>query len=257
MSALRLVWRRAGCFHMKTLTLAGSSCSRLSCSRSIFATIAFYLFGAGGRPGTLLYAALGAGMMGIWSSTLFGSGGAIQWQRWQGTLELLVAAPPPFLFVLLPLTLATATVGLYSLTATLVWGRVLFDVPLDLVHPFAFVVAVPATVLGARAARPAAGVDVHPLPARERALEPARVPGLARHRAARPGRAAARLGRADLVAARADLGRAGDPRRRDRRRRRWPAIGMCLLARRRLPRARDGLPARTSSGWPASARPSP
>ena len=49
-----------------------------------------------------LYFALGAGMMGIWSSTLFGSGGAIQWQRWQGTLELLVAAPPPFLLVICP-----------------------------------------------------------------------------------------------------------------------------------------------------------
>ena len=33
----------------------------------IFASIAFYLFKAGGRSGTLLYAALGAGMMGIWS----------------------------------------------------------------------------------------------------------------------------------------------------------------------------------------------
>ena len=32
----------------------------------------------------LLYASLGAGMMGIWSSVLFGSGGLIQWQRWQG-----------------------------------------------------------------------------------------------------------------------------------------------------------------------------
>ena len=54
----------------------------------IFATIAFYMFKSGGRRGTLLYAALGAGMMGVWSSTLFGSGGMIQWQRWQGTLEL-------------------------------------------------------------------------------------------------------------------------------------------------------------------------
>ena len=45
------------------------------------------------RAGTLLYAALGAGLMGIWSTTLFGSGGVIQWQRWQGTLELVVAAP--------------------------------------------------------------------------------------------------------------------------------------------------------------------
>src|SRR5205823_13771724 len=40
----------------------------------IFATIAFYMFKAGRQPGTLLYVALGAGMMGIWSSTLFGSG---------------------------------------------------------------------------------------------------------------------------------------------------------------------------------------
>jgi ABC-2 type transport system permease protein len=88
----------------------------------IFATIAFYMFKAGGQPGTLLYAALGAGMMGIWSSTLFGSGGALQWNRWQGTLELLVAAPPPFIVVLLPLTIATAITGAYSLLATLFWG---------------------------------------------------------------------------------------------------------------------------------------
>src|SRR5215469_6853049 len=92
----------------------------------IFASIAFYLFKAGGQSGTLLYAALGGGMMGIWSSTLFGSGGALQWNRWQGTLELLVGAPPPFVVVLLPLTLATSVTGAYSLLATLLWGRVFF-----------------------------------------------------------------------------------------------------------------------------------
>ncbi|HEX5585394.1 ABC transporter permease [Gaiella sp.] len=113
----------------------------------IFATIAFYMFKAGGQPGTLLYVALGAGMMGIWSTTLFGSGGALQWNRWQGTLELLVASPPPFVVVLLPLTLATSVTGAYSLLATLVWGRIFFGVPLHLVHPVAFVVAVPAAVL--------------------------------------------------------------------------------------------------------------
>jgi ABC-2 type transport system permease protein len=113
----------------------------------IFATIAFYMFKAGGRPGTLLYAALGAGMMGIWSSTLFGSGGALQWNRWQGTLELLVAAPPPFIVVLLPLTIATSITGAYSLLATLFWGRVFFDVPLHFAHPALFVLALPAAVL--------------------------------------------------------------------------------------------------------------
>ena len=113
----------------------------------IFASIAFYMFRAGGRPGTLLYAALGAGMMGIWSTTLFGAGGALQWNRWQGTLELLVAAPCPFIVVLLPLTLATSVTGAYALVATLFWGRVFFGVPLTLAHPLAFVVAVPAGVL--------------------------------------------------------------------------------------------------------------
>lgn len=114
----------------------------------IFASIAFYMFQSGGREGTLLYAALGAGMMGIWSSTLFGSGGIIQWERYQGTLELLVAAPVPFVWVLLPATLATATLGLYSITATLVWGWLFFDIPLDLVHPWWFALALPVTIVG-------------------------------------------------------------------------------------------------------------
>src|SRR5215813_13440264 len=96
----------------------------------IFATVAFYMFRAGGRSGTLLYAALGAGMMGVWSTTLFGSGGMIQWQRWQGTLELGAAAPPPLVLIYMPFCFANAIVGGYSLAATLLWGRLLFGVPL-------------------------------------------------------------------------------------------------------------------------------
>jgi ABC-2 type transport system permease protein len=114
---------------------------------AIFATIAYYMFKSGGRPGTLLYAALGAGMMGVWSTTLFGSGGMIQWQRWQGTLELGVGAPPPMALVFLPFSLANAFTGMYSLAATLIWGRIFFDVPLHLAHPWLFVLAVPATVV--------------------------------------------------------------------------------------------------------------
>src|SRR5258708_5895253 len=73
----------------------------------IFATVAFYMYRSGDRAGTLLYAALGAGMMGVWSTTLFGSGGMIQWQRWQGTLELGVGAPPSMALVYLPFSLPT------------------------------------------------------------------------------------------------------------------------------------------------------
>jgi len=148
MSALvRLVW--AGWkFHVKSLTMSGFFLLTSAIQPVIFATIAFFMFKAGAREGTLLYVSLGAGLMGIWSATLFASGGAIQWQRWQGTLELSIAAPAPFLLVLLPMTLASATIGLYSLTGTLLWGRLLFGVPLDIAEPFVFLLAVPATVIG-------------------------------------------------------------------------------------------------------------
>ena len=134
-------------FHVKSLTLSGFFLLTSVFQPIIFASIAYLMFKAGARPGSLLYVAIGAGMMGIWSSTLFGSGGAIQWQRWQGTLEYCIAVPPSFIWVVLPLTIATATIGLYSLSSTLLWGWLFFDVPLDVVHPAWFVVSLPATVL--------------------------------------------------------------------------------------------------------------
>ena len=85
-------------FHLKSLTHSLFFVLISVLQPVIFATIAFFMFEAGRRSGGLLYVALGAGLMGIWSSTLFGSGGAIQWQRWQGTLEILVAAPARFLW---------------------------------------------------------------------------------------------------------------------------------------------------------------
>jgi ABC-2 type transport system permease protein len=144
--ALRLVWV-SWLFHVRSLTTSGFFVLISFLQPLIFATIAFYIFRSGQKEGTLLYAAIGAGLMGIWSSTLFGSGGAIQWQRWQGTLESLIVAPSPFILVLAPLTVATATVGLYSLGATLAWGRLLFGIPVHLAHPWLFALAVPATVV--------------------------------------------------------------------------------------------------------------
>jgi ABC-2 type transport system permease protein len=114
----------------------------------IFATVAFYMFRSGGRTGTLLYASLGAGMMGVWSTTLFGSGGMIQWQRWQGTLELGAAAPPPMALLYLPFSLANAFTGMYAMGATLLWGRIVFGIPFRLAHPWLFVLSLPATVIG-------------------------------------------------------------------------------------------------------------
>jgi ABC-2 type transport system permease protein len=44
----------------------------------IYATIAYYMFGAESDPDVLLTASLGATVMAIWSSVAFSSGGAIE-----------------------------------------------------------------------------------------------------------------------------------------------------------------------------------
>jgi ABC-2 type transport system permease protein len=84
--------------------------------------------------------------MGIWSATSTSAGSAMQRERWHGTLELLVAAPTHFALVLLPITIAMSTMGLYSMVATLVWGRVAFGIDVPLEQPVAFAGAIVVTV---------------------------------------------------------------------------------------------------------------
>jgi hypothetical protein len=90
---LRLIWFVTW-FNVRMLLASEFFILTTFISPLIFATLAFFLFQSGGGTAgqTLLYVALGAGMMGVWSTTLFGCGGAIAWQRWEGTLELLVNA---------------------------------------------------------------------------------------------------------------------------------------------------------------------
>jgi ABC-2 type transport system permease protein len=85
--------------------------------------------------------------MGIWSATSTTAGSAMQRERWHGTLEVLVASPSPFALVLLPVTVAMATIGLYCMVATLLWGRLAFGINLTIDNWPAFVLAVPATVI--------------------------------------------------------------------------------------------------------------
>ena len=111
-----------------------------------FATCALLMFRQNGDPQTLVYAGLGAAVMGTWSAMATSAGGTLQSQRWQGTLELLVCAPTRLALAVLPVTAALATVALYSLVATLVWGRVVFGIEVQIASPVAFVVALAVTL---------------------------------------------------------------------------------------------------------------
>ena len=112
-----------------------------------FATIAFLMYGLNGDDESLLYAGIGASVLGVWSSVSTSGSSVVQRERWQGTLELLVAAPVPLPVVLLPITVAMATIGLYSMVATLLWGHFLFGIDVPLEQPLLFVLSVPVTVM--------------------------------------------------------------------------------------------------------------
>lgn len=133
--------------HVKQFTRNAFDISGVVLWPILYASIAYYLLDAKNDPKLLLAASLGAAVMTMWSIVVIGSSGALEHQRWQGTLELLVAAPVPFAITLAPITISTGVVGAYSLLATLTWGTLLFDVPLTIEHPVAFALAIPACVL--------------------------------------------------------------------------------------------------------------
>ncbi|MFN0154615.1 MAG: ABC transporter permease [Gaiella sp.] len=113
----------------------------------IFSTLAYFLFTTDGDPGALFVAALASAVMGIWSSTTAAGAGALRRQRRLGVLELLVASPAPFGAVVLPITLALSTIGIYSFVAGVAYVRLLFGVTPDVADWVAFGAAIPATII--------------------------------------------------------------------------------------------------------------
>ena len=119
-------------FHVKQLSRSSFDCFLAICWPIFFATVAFFMFRAGGDPEALVYASLGAAVMGIWTATSVSAGSALQRERWHGTLELLVAAPTHFSLILLALAFATSAIGVYCMATTFLWGRVLFGIEIPI-----------------------------------------------------------------------------------------------------------------------------
>jgi ABC-2 type transport system permease protein len=112
-----------------------------------YATVAFFMFRTGHGSSTLGPIGLAAAVMGIWTATSVPASSALQRERWFGTLELLVVAPRNLALLLLPITLAASTIGLYCVAGTLLWARVLFGIHITIIHPLFFALGLLATVL--------------------------------------------------------------------------------------------------------------
>ena len=113
-----------------------------------FATSVLLMYQEAGSEEALVNAAVGASMMGVWSAVATTAAISLQAERRLGTLELLVAAPTSFPLLLVPMTLAMATIGLYSLVATLLWGRFAFGIPISFDHPLVFALSAVVTAIG-------------------------------------------------------------------------------------------------------------
>ena len=111
-----------------------------------FATVAFLLYGRADDESVLVYAGLGAAVMGIWSVVTTTASSLLQRERWLGTLELLVASPTRFALILVPITTAMASLGLFSLGSTLLWGWLLFGITVPVASPLAFALSIVVSI---------------------------------------------------------------------------------------------------------------
>jgi ABC-2 type transport system permease protein len=116
----------------------------------VFTTVALTIFkDSTGSFG--LYAVLGGGMMGMWGNTLYSSGFAIEFEKWQGTLEEVMAAPSKLLHVITGRSVSNALFGLTNMVAVLLIAVVGFRVSLGIADPFLFTVSLILTLLSVSA----------------------------------------------------------------------------------------------------------
>lgn len=116
----------------------------------IFTAVALTLFqGSTGPFG--LYAVLGGGMMGMWGNTLYSSGYAIEFEKWQGTLEEVIVAPSKLMHVITGRSISNALFGLVNMIAVLVIAALGFKIQLGIANPLLFTASLVLTLLSVSA----------------------------------------------------------------------------------------------------------
>jgi ABC-2 type transport system permease protein len=107
-----------------------------------------------GREDLAPYAVVAPVFMALWWVSVTTAGGVMSWDRWQGTLELLVAAPASLPLVAFGRILAVTTIGLLGFVEVWVIAKLLYPIDFVIRHPPEFV----ATLVASAAAMAATGV---------------------------------------------------------------------------------------------------
>src|SRR5262245_26878570 len=89
-----------------------------------------------------MYVVVGSGLTGLWSSLLFISGNSINFERWTGTLESLVAIPTPFEVIVVGKNLANVAQSLLSMVLGYFVAAFAFHYSLEIQQPLLFTISV-------------------------------------------------------------------------------------------------------------------
>ncbi|MDA4122334.1 MAG: ABC transporter permease [Thaumarchaeota archaeon] len=110
----------------------------------IFTLVALLLFRNETGP-LLLYAVLGGGLMGMWGTTVYGSGTSITFDRFNGTMEATLAAPVPLMWIIGGRVAWNTFIGVINGGIILVIGTLWFRTGISIANPLAFTFATVVT----------------------------------------------------------------------------------------------------------------
>lgn len=94
-----------------------------------------------------LFVVVGSGMTGLWSTLLFMGGNSINWERWTGTLELMVGQPTPVSVIVFGKNAAVVFQSLLSMVVSYAVAAVLFRQSLVIEQPLLFAVSLVLTMV--------------------------------------------------------------------------------------------------------------
>ena len=111
----------------------------------MFSVIFQMIFKHAGRQDLTGYAAVAPVFIALWWMALFNSGWTITIERWNGTIEMLVAAPSSFAAVIFGRITTTTLAGIVSFGETWIVAR-LFGTTIHIEHRWAFLATIVVTL---------------------------------------------------------------------------------------------------------------
>jgi len=111
----------------------------------VFTIVALVLFG-NVSTSVALYAVLGGGMMGMWGNTLYGSGFALAFDRWNGTIEYVLATPSRLVWIIAGRSASNAVLGLVNALAIVLVVVIGYGTLFVVANPVLFILALIVTL---------------------------------------------------------------------------------------------------------------